>query len=114
MFEISDAILKGCEMSEPVEGNLFEYHKGSREVTHTCALGAAALGTVGLRGKQGASYFATLWATAKQLRGVTHADCPECHLWEADIPIGKVIEHINDQHHWPRERTAAWLRTMGL
>jgi hypothetical protein len=29
------------------------------------------------------------------------------------IPLGALIVHLNDDHHWTREQVAAWLRGPG-
>ena len=33
--------------------------------------------------------------------------CPECS--KKKLPLGALIVHLNDAHHWTRERIAAWV-----
>ena len=33
--------------------------------------------------------------------------CPECS--KKKLPLGALIVHVNDAHHWTRERIAAWV-----
>jgi uncharacterized C2H2 Zn-finger protein len=33
--------------------------------------------------------------------------CPECS--KKKRPLGALIVHVNDAHHWTRERIAAWV-----
>jgi hypothetical protein len=39
------------------------------------------------------------------LEGVVRT-CPECS--KQQLPLGALIVHLNDAHHWTRERIAAW------
>src|SRR5206468_10471650 len=39
------------------------------------------------------------------LTGEIHA--PECS--KKKLPLGALIVHLNDAHHWTRERIAAWV-----
>ncbi len=38
---------------------------------------------------------------------VTVHTCPECR--KKRLPLGALIVHLNDAHHWTRERIAAWV-----
>ena len=40
------------------------------------------------------------------LEGVVRT-CPECS--KKKLPLGALIVHLNDAHHWTRERIAAWV-----
>jgi hypothetical protein len=41
-----------------------------------------------------------------RLEGVVRT-CPECS--KKKLPLGALIVHLNDTHHWTRERIAAWV-----
>jgi hypothetical protein len=41
------------------------------------------------------------------LEGVVRT-CPECSK-KKKLPLGALIVHLNDAHHWTRERIAAWV-----
>lgn len=44
--------------------------------------------------------------------------CPDCSNWSPPnsfrLTLGSVIIHLNDHHHWTRERIADWLDTLNI
>jgi hypothetical protein len=100
--ELAEAILTGARR-RPVQsfGSYFGPEGGS------CALGAAFEGVYLLpedahdaMPRRLDRFFHCLENTSRR--------CPAgC---KKQIPIGALIVHLNDDHHWTREQVAAWLR----
>ena len=99
--ELAEAILHGV-VSRPDQafGNYFEGRRAS------CALGAAYEGVYrlpreahGIRPRHIARLFECLENTLRS--------CPEgC---KKRLPLGAMILHLNDDHHWTREHIAQWV-----
>ena len=99
--ELADAILHGAvNRPDQAFGHYFEGRRAS------CALGAAYEGM----------YRLPLEATGVRPLGLdrlfdclenTLRTCPEgC---KKRLALGSMILHLNDDHHWTRERIAAWV-----
>lgn len=100
-LELAAAIREGADRRpEQAFGNYFVGRQAS------CALGAAYEGMYrlpaeagGLRPRQLERLFECLEGTLRR--------CPEgCRK---RLALGAVILHLNDDHHWSRERIAAWV-----
>lgn len=98
--ELAKAILAGARR-RPLQsfGEYFGPEGGS------CALGAAYEG-VHLLPRHVEHFHPKVWRIFHVLDNVSR-HCPEgC---KKHIPIGAMIVHLNDDHHWSRERIAEWL-----
>lgn len=99
--ELAQAILDGAHRRP--DQAFGEYFEGSRA---SCALGAAYEGMYrlprqadGVRPKHLERLFDCLENTLRS--------CPEgCRK---RLALGAMILHLNDDHHWTRERIAAWV-----
>ncbi|HSL23803.1 MAG TPA: hypothetical protein VK886_19880 [Vicinamibacterales bacterium] len=99
--ELAKAILTGANR-RPLQsfGEYFGPEGGS------CALGAAYEGIL-LLPRHVEHFRPKVWRLFSILEDVSRS-CPEgCRK---HIPIGALIVHLNDDHHWSRERIAAWLQ----
>ena len=98
--ELAAAIRLGATR-RPVQayGNYFEGRRGS------CALGAAYEGMYRLT-----EHAELRWRSLERLFDCLENSirpCPEgCRK---RLPLGPLIVHLNDDHHWSRERIATWL-----
>jgi hypothetical protein len=100
-IDLAEAILHGSEARpEQAFGHYFEGRRAS------CALGAAYEGMYRL--PQDASSIRPLHLERLfDCLEYTLRRCPEgC---KKRIPLGAMILHLNDDHHWSRERIAAWV-----
>ena len=98
---LADAIRLGSRLRPQTFGRL-------RDVEGSCALGAAleaVSGTVVLGDGE------TMCAELPEL-SADAGECPVC-LYKADprsvsqtLPLSEIIMHLNDRHHWTRERIA--------
>ena len=80
-----------------------EYYQGRRA---SCALGAAFEGLYRLPEEVGQLHPKRLDRLFGCLEGTVRS-CPEgC---KKRIILGAMIIHLNDDHHWDRERIAAWV-----
>jgi hypothetical protein len=106
-MKIWEAMLKGAKMA-PQTFNIIADKNG------TCAMGAALQGAgvpfVKLeRIKFGTNIWDRFFGTSKYL-AYSKQECPVCRsgpqylLW--------MIIHLNDVHHWSRECTAHWVRSL--
>lgn len=59
----------------------------------------------------GPTIFAQLLRSCPSL-GDYAAVCPECP--DSMLPLGGLVQHINDTHKWPREKIADWLETLDV
>ena len=99
--ELAHAIREGVKHRP--EQSFGEYFKGRQR---SCALGAAYEGIYrlpedadGLRPKRLDRVFDCLDGVVRR--------CPEgC---KKRLPLGALIIHLNDFHHWSREQIAAWV-----
>lgn len=101
-MRLSEAIRLGAMLKPQGFGSMHpreavesqRYCLGIRVIEKSCALGAAQ--DAGYRGD---------WLTK------TLAPCPGCsdgaHWW-----ITTAVMHLNDMHHWTRERIADWVETI--
>jgi hypothetical protein len=106
---LSQAILKGCEMSPEQDFGTYCERRG--DLMATCAFGAAGIARVGLA----ASVEEVSDAACVVAREILHinAACPlGCDL--GGDGIYRAVTHLNDDHKWTRERIAAWLDEQGL
>lgn len=71
----------------------------------TCGM-AAALEAVGVLKDYHPSQFPAEW---KALTNAA-ASCPECG--RETVRVEACIYHLNDCHHWPREKIADWLESV--
>jgi hypothetical protein len=99
--ELADAILLGAKR-RPVQA-FGEYYRGQRS---SCALGAAYEGIYRLPEAAGGLRPMRLDRFFDCLEGVIRR-CPEGCMKR--LPIGWLIVHLNDQHHWTREQIAEWV-----
>ncbi len=99
--ELADAILHGSECRpDQAFGNYFEGRRAS------CALGAAYEGMYRLPGEAGGIRPLRLDRLFDCLEN-TLRSCPEgC---KKRLALGSMILHLNDDHHWTRERIAEWV-----
>jgi hypothetical protein len=71
---------------------------------HTCALGAAL---EAVRARPGYDPADELWPALAKLEQL---QCPVCHCTGLDVFVAVV--HLNDGHHWTRERIADWVESV--
>ena len=115
---LSDAILKGCEQVPIIREQFFSFKEG--HITKACALGAAALG-LGIvpnnhvTTKICAVNFKQMWQDLyihfPELGDV--GVCPRCPKNDFKQDIFDVIQCLNDDHAWSREKIAMWLKDQG-
>ena len=103
---LSDAILNGCALTEPLMQSYYEFDNDDKP--HACALGAA-LYSMGWR----------QWMEEPDI-AVTRM-FPVLGLEEENptnetdrCELQGIIISLNDNRRWTRERIAAWLKTIGL
>lgn len=99
--ELANAIMAGVHR-RPLQsfGDYYGPEGGS------CALGAAYEGII-LLPRHVERFHPKVWRLFHILEDVSRS-CPEgC---KKHIPIGALIVHLNDDHHWSRERIAEWVR----
>src|SRR5262249_36274291 len=99
--ELAEAILSGA--GQRPEQAFGSYYVGRRA---SCALGAAYEGMYrlpadaeGVRPRDLGRLFDCLENTLRR--------CPE--KCKKQLALGAMILHLNDDHHWTRERIAAWV-----
>ena len=100
-IELANAILAGAHR-RPLQsfGDYYGPEGGS------CALGAAYEG-IFLLPRHVERFHPKVWRVFDILENVSRS-CPEgC---KKHIPVGALIVHLNDDHHWTRERIAEWVR----
>jgi len=113
--KLSEAILKGCEVTYQARGMYFEIE--SNGDVSACALGAACIGSESLSIEKAVSLVESS-AGAGDLDKIIIG-----RLWD-DIGVvnpvtGKagllfpVIVELNDYHMWSREMIAEWLKGIG-
>jgi hypothetical protein len=111
-MQLSAAMLAGAEMLPKTEGELF----GQEDLEHglrSCALGAVYHATFGLPDYSTSQADSDLHDAYPQLHD-DHQNCPACGgFTHPDISLYSTIVHLNDDHHWERERIAAWLSSQG-
>jgi hypothetical protein len=99
--ELAGAILAGAKRRP--DQAFGDYYRGRNS---SCALGAAYEGIYrlpdtpeGVRPQRLDRFFDCLEGVVRK--------CPEeC---KKRLPLGALIVHLNDDHHWTRERIAAWV-----
>ena len=122
-MKLSEAILFGSMITEPTTGDeFFGDHDGV--VCRACAYGAAWVALVGTDARvlrddghpTMLSYFPILKHKAtcpvctdnRMVAPVVWVDNrDECWSW-----LANVISHLFEEHHWSRERIAAWVATI--
>ena len=99
--DLAQAILLGAKRRpQQAFGDYFEGQRSS------CALGAAYEGIYRLPVENGSLRPRHLERLFDCLEN-TIRSCPEgC---KKRIPLGAMIVHLNDDHHWTREQIAAWV-----
>ena len=100
--ELADAILEGAQRRP--EQSFGEYFKGRKS---SCALGAAYEGLYRLPTEADGIKPRRLDLIFDCLDNEVRV-CPECA--KKRLPLGAIIIHLNDHHHWSREQIATWLR----
>jgi hypothetical protein len=103
-MRLSEAIRLGAMNRPQAYGSYFE-----KETNRTCALGAAldAIGLLALSGGDQQLYVAF---PLLNLQGVP-SPCGCVLVIFADT-LGGRITHLNDHHHWTRERIADWVESV--
>lgn len=71
----------------------------------TCAIGAAQV-AFGETPGSGSGLISLLSVP------VAIGNCPDCHY--APDSFGQIIMHLNDKHHWPRQKIADHIEEYGL
>lgn len=100
-IELADAIRFGAKRRP--DQAFGEYYNGRRA---SCALGAAYEGLFRLPEEVGQLHPKRLERLFDCLEG-TIRSCPEgC---KKRLILGAIIIHLNDDHHWDRERIANWV-----
>ena len=100
-IELADAIRFGAKRRP--DQAFGEYYNGRRA---SCALGAAYEGLYRLPEEVGQLHPKRLERLFDCLEG-TIRSCPEgC---KKRLILGAIIIHLNDDHHWDRERIANWV-----
>jgi hypothetical protein len=103
--ELAEAIRFGAKRRP--EQAFGEYYEGRRA---SCALGAAYEGMYRLPDEVGHLHPKRLERLFDCLEG-TIRRCPEgC---KKSLILAAMIIHLNDDHHWDRERIAAWVAQNG-
>ena len=98
--ELAEAIRLGAQRGPQCFGSYFDDRGGS------CALGAAYEGMYHLPREHGRLVPQHLERLFRCLEDITKP-CPEgC---KKRLPLGAMIVHLNDDHHWTREQVAEWL-----
>jgi len=111
-MELSEAIRKGSKLRPQSFGA--HYGKTPDGSLGTCVLGAA---------HEGAGCI-TITTTADGMVQIeAHPEVPAfplldeytdgplpCGCDDVGTQIGAILVHLNDEHHWPRERIASWAR----
>lgn len=54
------------------------------------------------------------YTLAERLPGAKEMVKYPCDCWADEDQLIDMVIHLNDDHCWPRERTADWLETLGL
>lgn len=128
-MKLSEAILKGCELTKPHKRGYFN-NMVKEELTHACALGAAIVATNGFR-KKGIS-LSNYVNKAERKYSILNKrliDLPEelynkffkdlvtyrKDKWgesSQDINIKTAIIYLNDVKEWSREAIAIWISTL--
>jgi hypothetical protein len=99
--ELAGAILEGSKRR--TDQAFGDYYRGRNS---SCALGAAYEGIYRLPDTADGVRPQRLDRLFECLEGVVRI-CPEgC---KKKLPLGALIVHLNDAHHWTRERIAAWV-----
>lgn len=101
-MRLSDAIRLGAMLRPQAFRGLFADH-GS------CALGAA-LDAIGAGIDLGGRYPLDRFEGAPAIREV-EIPC-RCPWYMGGLPLDTAIVHLNDSHHWTRERIADWVATL--
>lgn len=99
--ELAVAILAGAKRRP--EQAFGDYYRGRQS---SCALGAAYEGIYRLPEKAEGIHPERLDRLFECLEGAVRL-CPECA--KKRLPLGALIVHLNDAHHWTREQIAAWV-----
>jgi hypothetical protein len=98
--ELAQAIRLGATRGHQCFGSYFDERGGS------CALGAAYEGMYHLPHPHGSVRVKHLERLFRCLEDVAKK-CPVgC---KKRLPLGAMIVHLNDDHHWTREQVAEWL-----
>lgn len=101
--ELADAMLEGAQRRP--DQSFGEYFTGRKS---SCALGAAYEGLYRLPVDADGIKPRRLDLIFDCLDNVVRV-CPECA--KKRLPLGAIIIHLNDHHHWTREQIAGWLKS---
>lgn len=99
--ELAGAILAGAKRRP--EQAFGDYYRGRDS---SCALGAAYEGIYRLPETAEGIRPDRLDRLFECLEGAVRR-CPGCG--RKTLPLGALIVHLNDEHHWSREQIAAWV-----
>jgi len=133
-MNLSDAILKGCEMiPEQSYGEWFGYNKhysyihdsciyDDDVITSACVLGAAFIGVTGSRTRRDVSDGMEhrkqnlLFFQKTLVSVITHHLPCTCKrvVTGFDDTVYQYCMHLNDTHHWTREQIAEWIKTLEM
>ena len=100
-FRLAECIRIGSKETKQCTGMFFQYLED--KVTHSCALGAAALGALGTSGEY--ISYSVLEEVFPELERRVVIDDLQPKLFRA-------IEILNDQKKWTREQIADWVETL--
>ena len=105
---LSDAMLLGSTFRKQSWTDI--YHNG-----RTCALGAAAE-AIGINVTEGDNLDTQelLEARFPATEMDEEIPCPVTNCVDSNYSVYDSVVHLNDEHHWKRERIAEWLKTKGL
>lgn len=105
---LSQLMLEGAALTLPIQGR-YSQEGADNEVICACALGAAVVGKVGV-------HIGTIrYPMIEHVLGAELMQTPVKHPVTAKaMELADVIADLNDYHHWSRERTAEWLKELGL
>jgi len=107
---LSDAILLGSTFRGQSRSDLYANGR-------TCAIGAAAE-AIGIDIVENADNNYKVEIELEKRFPIMDEDirlsCPSPLCYEHACSIHDMVVHLNDSHHWTRERIAAFLKTKGL
>lgn len=112
-MELSEAIKAGAKRRPQVFGGMVGRPLDATE-TGTCAVGAAceAVGALVIAPGRVEMHHAAAYRALPMLRQRVETLPCGCESVRNPGTMETAIAHLNDYHHWPRERIAAWVRRM--
>lgn len=118
-MKLSEAILKGCEMTRPLRDTLSKADRecDGRLVFRTCALGAAMVGA-GMYRRTEVDFekdwddrdlkrkYPAILERIEKCPTKLKRPCPNIGS------VGELVAHLNDDHAWRRESIAMWIESL--